>query len=151
MIEKIKALCIKHREIVVYLIVGVMTTIVAWAAKFLWNIIFYAGTPHPLPVQTTILTIVEFVAGVAFAYPTNRKWVFQSTNPKILKEAAGFVASRLATLGIQMLLNLLLINVLNMNFYLATVLISVVVVVSNYVFSKLLVFRKKSNEHHEEA
>ena len=143
MIEKIKALCIKHREIIVYLIVGVMTTVVAWAAKFLWNIVFYAGTAHPLPVQTTILTIVEFVAGVAFAYPTNRKWVFQRTNPNILKEAAGFVASRLATLGIQMLLNLVLINVLNMNFYLATVLISVVVVVSNYVFSKLLVFRKK--------
>ena len=143
MIEKIKALCIKHREIIVYLIVGVMTTVVAWAAKILWNIVFYAGTAHPLPVQTTILTIVEFVAGVAFAYPTNRKWVFQSTNPNILKEAAGFVASRLATLGIQMLLNLVLINVLNMNFYLATVLISVVVVVSNYVFSKLLVFWKK--------
>ena len=141
--EKMKELCIKHREIIVYLIVGVMTTVVAWAAKFLWNIVFYAGTAHPLPVQTTILTIVEFVAGVAFAYPTNRKWVFQSTNPNILKEAAGFVASRLATLGIQMLLNLVLINVLNMNFYLATVLISVVVVVSNYVFSKLLVFRKK--------
>ena len=146
MTERIKALCIKHREILVYLVVGVMTTIVAWGVKFLWNIIFYAGTAHPLPVQTTILTIVEFVAGVAFAYPTNRKWVFRSTNPNILKEAAGFVASRLATLGIQMLLNLLLINVLNMNFYLATVLISVVVVISNYVFSKLLVFRKKSTE-----
>ncbi len=146
MMEKIKALCIKHREIIVYLIVGVMTTVVAWGVKFLWNIVFYAGTAHPLPVQTTILTIVEFVAGVAFAYPTNRKWVFRSTNPDILKEAAGFVASRLATLGIQMLLNLVLINVLNMNFYIATVLISVVVVVSNYVFSKLLVFRKKKAE-----
>ena len=146
MIEKIRALCIKHREIIVYLIVGVMTTIVSWTAKFLWNVVFYAGTAHPSPVQTTILTIVEFIAGVAFAYPTNRKWVFRSTNPNILKEAAGFVASRLATFGLQMLLNLVLINVLNMNFYLATVLISVVVVVSNYVFSKLLVFRKKSNE-----
>ena len=146
MTERIKALCIKHREILVYLVVGVMTTIVAWAAKFLWNFIFYAGTAHPNPVQTTILTIVEFVAGVAFAYPTNRKWVFRSTNPNILKEAAGFVASRLATFAIQMLLNLLLINVLNINFYVATVLISVVVVVSNYVFSKLLVFRKKKAE-----
>ena len=146
MMEKIKALCIKHREIIVYLIVGVMATVVAWGVEFLWNIVFYAGTAHPLPVQTTILTIVEFVAGVAFAYPTNRKWVCRSTNPDILKEAAGFVASRLATLGIQMLLNLVLINVLNMNFYIATVLISVVVVVSNYVFSKLLVFRKKKAE-----
>ena len=143
MIEKIKALCIKHREIIVYLIVGVMTTVFAWAIRFLWNIVFYAGTAHPLPIQTTILTIVEFIAGVSFAYPTNRKWVFRSTNPNILKEAAGFVSARLTTLAIQMLLNLVIINVLHVNFYVATVIIGIIVVILNYVFSKLLVFRKK--------
>ena len=141
--EKIKELCIKHREIIVYLIVGVMTTVFAWAIRFLWNIVFYAGTAHPLPLQTTILTIVEFIAGVSFAYPTNRKWVFRSTNPNILKEAAGFVSARLTTLGIQMLLNLVIINVLHVNFYVATIVIGIIVVILNYVFSKLLVFRKK--------
>ena len=141
--EKIKELCVKHREILVYLIVGVMTTVFAWAIRFLWNIVFYAGTAHPLPLQTTILTIVEFIAGVSFAYPTNRKWVFRSTNPNILKEAAGFVSARLTTLGIQMLLNLVIINVLHVNFYVATVVIGIIVVILNYVFSKLLVFRKK--------
>ena len=144
--EKIKELCVKHREILVYLIVGVMTTVFAWAIRFLWNIIFYAGTAHPLPVQTTILTIVEFIAGVSFAYPTNRKWVFRSTNPNILKEAAGFVSARLTTLVIQMLLNLMIINLLHVNFYVATVVIGIIVVILNYVFSKLLVFRKKSAE-----
>ena len=141
--EKMKELCIKHREIIVYLIVGVITTVFAWAIRFLWNIVFYAGTAHPLPLQTTILTIVEFIAGVSFAYPTNRKWVFRSTNPNILKEAAGFVSARLTTLGIQMLLNLVIINVLHVNFYVATVVIGIIVVILNYVFSKLLVFRKK--------
>ena len=141
--EKMKELCIKHPEIIVYLIVGVMTTVFAWAIRFLWNIVFYAGTAHPLPLQTTILTIVEFIAGVSFAYPTNRKWVFRSTNPNILKEAAGFVSARLTTLGIQMLLNLVIINVLHVNFYVATVVIGIIVVILNYVFSKLLVFRKK--------
>ena len=141
--EKMKELCIKHREIIVYLIVGVMTTVFAWAIRFLWNIVFYTGTAHPLPLQTTILTIVEFIAGVSFAYPTNRKWVFRSTNPNILKEAAGFVSARLTTLGIQMLLNLVIINVLHVNFYVATVVIGIIVVILNYVFSKLLVFRKK--------
>ena len=141
--EKMKELCIKHREIIVYLIVGVMTTVFAWAIRFLWNIVFYAGTAHPLPIQTTILTIVEFIAGVSFAYPTNRKWVFRSTNPNILKEAAGFVSARLTTLAIQMLLNLMIINLLHVNFYVATVVISIIVVILNYVFSKLLVFRKK--------
>lgn len=144
--EKIKDLCIKHREILVYLIVGVMTTVFAWAIRFLWNIVFYAGTAHPLPVQTTILTIVEFIAGVSFAYPTNRKWVFRSTNPNILKEAAGFVSARLTTLAIQMLLNLAIINLLHVNFYVATVVIGIIVVILNYVFSKLLVFRKKDAE-----
>jgi putative flippase GtrA len=144
--EKIKELCIKHREILVYLIVGVMTTVFAWAIRFLWNIVFYAGTAHPLPVQTTILTIVEFIAGVSFAYPTNRKWVFRSTNPNILKEAAGFVSARLTTLAIQMLLNLAIINLLHVNFYVATVVIGIIVVILNYVFSKLLVFRKKDAE-----
>ena len=144
--EKIKELCIKHREILVYLIVGVMTTVFAWAIRFLWNIVFYAGTAHPLPVQTTILTIVEFIAGVSFAYPTNRKWVFRSTNPSILKEAAGFVSARLTTLAIQMLLNLAIINLLHVNFYVATVVIGIIVVILNYVFSKLLVFRKKDAE-----
>ena len=144
--DKIKELCVKHREILVYLIVGVMTTVFAWAIRFLWNIVFYAGTAHPLPVQTTILTIVEFIAGVSFAYPTNRKWVFRSTNPNILKEAAGFVSARLTTLVIQMLLNLVIINMLHVNFYVATVVIGIIVVILNYVFSKLLVFRKKSAE-----
>ena len=144
--EKIKELCIKHREILVYLIVGVMTTVFAWAIRFLWNIVFYAGTAHPLPVQTTILTIVEFIAGVSFAYPTNRKWVFRSINPNILKEAAGFVSARLTTLVIQMLLNLAIINLLHVNFYVATVVIGIIVVILNYVFSKLLVFRKKGAE-----
>ena len=141
--ERIRTLFEKHREIIVYLIVGVLTTVFAWAIRFLWNIVFYDGTAHPLPVQTTILTIVEFIAGVSFAYPTNRKWVFRSTNPNILKEAAGFVSARLTTLGIQMLLNLVIINLLHVNFYVATVVIGVIVVILNYVFSKLLVFRKK--------
>ena len=144
--EKIKELCVKHREILIYLVVGVMTTVFAWAAKFLWNFIFYAGTAYPTSLQNTILSIVEWVAGVAFAYPTNRKWVFQSTNPQILKEAAGFVASRLATLVLNIVVMQLLVNILHVNFYISTIIAAVFVIIGNYVFSKLLVFRKKGAE-----
>ncbi len=143
MIEKIKQLCIKHREILVYLIVGGLTTLVSWAARFLWNFLFYAGTAYPTNVQNIILSTVDWVAGVAFAYPTNRKWVFQSTNPNILKEASGFVASRVATLLLNILGMQLLSNVLHINFYVATVAVAVLVVIGNYVFSKLFVFKKK--------
>ena len=142
MIEKIKALCVKHREILVYLIVGGLTTVVSWAAKFLWNLAFYGGTPDPTALQNTILAVVENAAGIAFAYPTNRRWVFQSKNPNILAEAGSFVGSRLLTMLLGWLLNLLFTNVLGVPMMVSTVIASVFVVVGNYVISKLLVFRK---------
>lgn len=142
MIEKIKALCVKHREVLVYLIVGGLTTVVSWAAKFLWNLAFYGGTPDPTALQNTILSVVENAAGIAFAYPTNRRWVFQSKNPNILAEAGSFVGSRLLTMLLGWLLNLLFTNVLGVPMMVSTVIASVFVVVGNYVISKLLVFRK---------
>lgn len=143
MVEKIKALLIKYREIIVYLIVGGLTTVISWGAKFLFNIIFYAGTAHPTSVQNFILSVVNWVAGVAAAYPMNRRWVFQSKNPHILAEASGFVASRVATLLLDIVVMQILVH-LGMNLYAATVISAVLVIVGNYVFSKLLVFRKKS-------
>ena len=127
MIEKIKALCVKHREILVYLIVGGLTTVVSWAAKFLWNFLFYAGTSSPTVLQNTILSVVENAAGIAFAYPTNRKWVFQSKNPNILAEAGSFVGSRLATMGMSWLLNLLLTNALGIPMAVSTIVSAVFV------------------------
>ena len=143
MVEKIKALLIKYREIIVYLIVGGLTTVISWGAKFLFNIIFYAGTAHPTSVQNFILSVVNWVAGVAAAYPMNRRWVFQSKNPHILAEASGFVASRVATLLLDIVVMQILVR-LGMNFYVATVISAILVIIGNYVFSKLFVFRKKS-------
>ena len=142
MIEKIKELCIKHREIIVYLIVGGLTTVVSWAAKFIWNFVFYAGTAYPTVVQNFILSVVNWVAGGAFAYPMNRRFVFQSKNPDILKEAGGFVMSRVATLILDIVMMQVLV-LLGMNVYIATVIVAVLVIVGNYVFSKFLVFNKK--------
>ena len=143
MIGKIKALCLKYREILVYLIVGGLTTLVSWTAKFLWNYLFYAGTAYPSSTQNFILSVVDWVAGVAFAYPANRRWVFRSKNPEILKEASGFVLSRLSTLLLNILMMQLLVNVLHINVYVSTVFTAILVIVGNYVFSKLFVFKKK--------
>ena len=146
MIEKIKALCVKYREILVYLIVGVLTTVVSWGCKFLWNAIFYAGTAYPTVAQNTVLSIVENVSGIAFAYPTNRRWVFRSKNPKILAEMSSFIGSRLATMLMGYLLNLLFVNVLGISVFISTVVVGFAVIVGNYVLSKLFVFRKKKAE-----
>ena len=124
MIEKIKALCVKHREILVYLIVGGLTTLVSWGCKFLWGATVYHGVTHPTVSQTTVLNVVE-----------NR----------ILAEFGGFFVSRLGTWGLSLVLNLLLTNVLNVEYHIATVLVAVVVIVGNYVISKFLIFRKKKD------
>ena len=146
MIEKIRALCIKYREIIVYLIVGVLTTIVAWGFKLLFNWIFYGGTALPTVAQNTVLSIVENVSGIAFAYPTNRRWVFQSKNPNILSELLSFIGSRAATWILGWLLNMLMVNVLGISVFVSTVVVGILVVIGNYVFSKLLVFRSKKPE-----
>ena len=143
MIEKIKALCVKYREIIIYMIVGGMTTVVSWGCKFLWGAIFYPGVTLPTVAQNTVLNIVENVSGILFAYWPNRRWVFRSHDPNIPGEFANFVGSRLGTWGLSYVLNLLLCNVLKLDYRIATVLVSVVVVIGNYVISKLLIFRKK--------
>lgn len=143
MIEKIKALLVKYREIIVYLIVGGITTVIAWAAKFIWNFAFYEGTAFPTVTQNFILSLVNWVAGVAAAYPMNRRWVFQSKNPNILKEASGFVMSRVATLGLDILVMQVLV-LIGVNVYIATIVSAVLVIVGNYVLSKFFIFNKKA-------
>ena len=143
MTEKIKALFVKYREIIVYVIVGGMTTIVSWGCKFLFGAIFYPGVTLPTVAQNTVLNIVENVSGILFAYFPNRKWVFQSKDPNIPREFLGFVTSRLGTWGLSYVLNLLLVNVLRIDYRITTIIVAVVVVIGNYVISKFLVFKKK--------
>ena len=149
MVDKIKALLIKYREFIVYFIVGCLTTLVAALARFGFNFLFFGGTAHPSFAQNTVLSIVDWVAGVAFAYPTNRVFVFQSKNPNILAEAGGFVASRLATLGMDWAVTQLLGTVLGVNVYVTWFIKSVLVFVGNYVLSKLFVFKKKPESKEE--
>lgn len=132
-------------EIVVYLVVGVLTTVVSWAAKFAFNFIFYAGTAHPTAVQNFVLSAVNWTAGVAFAYPTNRAWVFESRDPKILPECVKFVLSRVSTLVLDILV-MQILGAVGMNLYAATLISAVLVIIGNYVFSKLFVFNKKKTE-----
>lgn len=141
MIEKIKELCVKYREIIVYLIVGVLTTIVSWGAAFLGKLFLDVEGSS---LQNFINNTISWVVGVLFAYPLNRKWVFQSTNPQIMKEFLGFASSRISTWIMDIVIMWFTVNILNMNYWIAKIFISAVVVtIANYVFSKLLIFKKK--------
>ena len=139
---KIHELYVRYEEIITYLVVGVMTTIVAWGCKFLANLILYRGAAYHTSIQTDILTMINWTAGLIFAFFTNRKYVFKSTAP-ILPEAGKFTLSRISTLFIEYLCMLVLDTLMGINFYIATVITAVIVVIANYVFSKFLVFSKK--------
>lgn len=143
MIEKIKALCVKYRELIIYILVGGLTTVVSWGCKFLCGAVFYPGVAHPTVAQTTVLNIVENVSGILAAYYPNRRWVFRSQDPRIAREFLSFVTSRLGTWGLSFVLNLLLTNVLHIEYHITTILVSMVVVISNYIISKFFVFKKK--------
>lgn len=144
MVEKIKELMKKYEEIIIYLIVGVLTTIFSWAACFVAEVL---GLDPNNTVQHFIINTIGWAAGVMFAYPLNRKWVFHSTNPKIMKEFTGFAGSRVSTWILDIVIMEILVNVLNMNYWIAKIFISsVIVTILNYVFSKLLIFKKIDTE-----
>lgn len=146
MIDKIKELMVKYREIIIYLIVGVMTTIFSWGAYFICTLFMEVEGPDHA-VSNAIANTISWVAGVLFAYPLNRKWVFRSTNPKILKEFSGFAASRLSTWLMDLLIMYVTVNVFGMHKWIAKIFISsVIVTIANYVFSKLLIFKKKDDK-----
>lgn len=140
MIKYVKALLVKYRELIIYGIVGVITTIVNWGASFLLEATVLDSS---VPLQNTIINVIAWIAAVIISFPLNRKWVFQSKNPAWFHEFLGFTASRVTTLLIEELIMLLCVNLIGLDFRISKVFIaSVLVIILNYVFSKLLVFRK---------
>ena len=132
----------KHREIIAYLIVGVLTTVVSWIVYALLRLVMDMNDP----LQVQIAVVARWVAGVLFAYFTNRKYVFQSRDPKMLPEFLKFVGSRVTTLLSDMFIMWLMVSVLGINDWIATFISAVIVIVFNYVFSKYLVFHKNNPE-----
>ena len=130
----------KHKEIVNYLIVGVLTTVVSL-------VVYYGLTLTVLDpekaVQLQAANVISWIAAVVFAYFTNRRFVFESRSQNMLKEAAAFFAARLSTLLLDMALMFLLVTLLKCNDKIAKLVVQVAVIVANYVLSKFLVFKKK--------
>lgn len=141
MIEKIKELCKKYEEIIAYLIVGVLTTIVSWGACWICEVtILDPGVEW----QNAVINTIGWVAGVLFGFVTNRKFVFKSTNPNISKEFVRFAGSRVSTLILDIVIMYVTVNMIQMNYWVAKIFISsVLVMIANYIFSKLFVFKKK--------
>lgn len=143
--KKIQELFIKYKEIIMYLIFGVGTTAVNW---IIYTVIVVSGRE----VNLTVANIIAWGGAVAFAYITNKLWVFESKswNPKIVwKELGMFLSARIFSgifeIGLFPVLVWMGMNqsIFGVEGMLAKIVIGVLVIVLNYIFSKLLIFRKK--------
>lgn len=139
MIEKKKELYIKYKEIINYLIVGGLTTFVALGVYY-GSVLTFLNPNNGIELQ--IANILSWIAGVIFAYFTNRKYVFESKNPNKLQEAAKFTASRLVTLFLDMATMFIGVTLLKFNDKIIKLIAQVLVIIGNYIFSKLFVFKK---------
>lgn len=137
MTKKILDLYKKYEEIINYIIVGGMTTVISILSYYLIRIILSANTD--LNIQ--ISTVLSWIFAVTFAYFTNRIFVFKSNNSKS-KESIKFVTSRIMSLLIEMLVMFLLTGILKINDKIAKILVQFIIVILNYLFSKIFVFKK---------
>lgn len=137
MFEKIRSLVMKHWDMVSYLFFGVLTTVV--------NYLVYLPLYNLLGISAAVSNMIAWAAAVAFAYVTNKPFVFKSHDwsmQTVLPELGKFVGCRAASGGLETALVFLTVDVCGWDGNLWKLIISVVVVILNYVSSKLLVFRK---------
>ena len=130
----------KYKEIINYLVVGVLTTVVSLGTYY-GCVLTFLNPENALQLQ--IANIISWIAAVAFAYFANRRFVFESENVDIVKEVGSFVISRVGTLLMDMGIMFVTVTMIGINDKIAKLIVQVVVTVANYVFSKLFVFKKK--------
>ena len=154
----------KYREIITYIFFGVVTTVVSMGVYFAILLVAeYVGKISPdEPVFNAIrlvAQIIQWVAGVLVAFFTNKKWVFNAggtTKRETVRELSQFALARVGTLGLDTLLTfctvwlLSALNYVPFKFILtftadlwSKIVASVVVIVTNYLISKFIVFKKK--------
>ena len=122
----------KYEEIINYLIFGVLTTIVSILSYALFRF---------FNINYIISNILSWIISVTFAFITNKIYVFKSKENKILNEAIKFYLSRITSLLIELIIMYLAVDILNINDMISKIIVQFIVIVLNYVFSKIFVFK----------
>ena len=123
-----------HLELINYLFIGGCTTII--------SILSYALFAKVCSFDLVVANVLSWIISVLFAYFTNRVIFFNSKNKNYFKDFISFTGSRVITLILDTLLMILFVKTLNMNDMIAKVIVQIVVIIGNYLISKLLVFKK---------
>ena len=127
----------KYESVLLYLIFGVLTTFV--------NIVVYYILFNHVLLSNILSNGIAWVAAVIFAFITNKIWVFKSKTleiEQVIKELIAFFSARLSTGLLDMAIMYVGVDLLKVNSIYSKIISGVVVVILNYIFSKLFIFRK---------
>lgn len=128
----------KYKEVILYLVFGVLTTVINIVAFYLFNDI--------LQINYKVSNVVAWFLSVMFAFITNKSIVFESKNKskkETTKEVISFFVARIFSLVVDMLLMIFMIDVLKTNDLIAKIISNVIVVIINYILSKFLIFKRE--------
>ena len=134
MFNKLFVLYKKYKEIINYLIFGGLTTLI--------SIITYALFAKVFHIDYLISNVLSWVLAVLFAYITNKIFVFESKSKKNIKEITSFFFFRIVSLIMEMIILYVFVDMLHIDDLVTKIIAQIIVIVSNYIFSKVFVFKK---------
>ena len=129
----------KYKEIINYLIFGGLTTLVSIGTYAIFTKIFN--------IDYLISNVLSWIIAVLFAFITNKLFVFESKSKDkklVSKEITNFFFFRIVSLGIEMVIMYIFVDLLSINDLITKVIAQVIVILSNYIFSKVFVFKKNN-------
>ena len=134
MFNKLLNLYKKYKEIINYLIFGGLTTLI--------SIVTYAIFTKVFHIDYLISNVLSWIIAVLFAYITNKIFVFESKSKKNIKEITSFFFFRVVSLIMEMIILYVFVDMLHIDDLVTKIIAQIIVIVSNYVFSKVFVFKK---------
>lgn len=137
--DKLRAFVLKYKGIILYLSYGALTTVVSLGLYYLFQ--------EVLCYSATVSNVIAWIGAVLFAFLTNKPFVFGSHDwslGTLIPEFTKFVGGRLASGLFETILLFVTVDVLSLHSMLMKLIASVFVVISNYIISKIFVFRKKN-------
>ena len=140
-IKNFKSFLKKYEHLIAYLFFGILTTLINLVSFWLFS--------KFTNIETIPATVISWFIAVAFAFITNKIWVFKSTNKtkkETTKEIINFLIARLVTLLSEVLIMWFMVDFLHQDKIIWKLLCNIVTVILNYVFSKLFVFKMKQHE-----
>ncbi len=140
MIDFIKKMLTKYREQIAYLFFGGCTTLISWGVSTLFYYVIFGETLN------TLSNVISETLAITFAYVTNKLFVFQSkttTKQKFWQEIVSFFAFRILAFALTLASMYVLVDLLHFEQWICKLAVTVVVIIINYLVSKLIVFNRE--------